>query len=145
MLDRNEIKFTQTSLIIILIISWIINLNFIPLILGIVMIIGATIPALAIFRLIYRYMILPLKLIHPKLIEDVSNPHRFAQLIAGFLLLIAGFLLIKDYIFIGWSIALIVIIFASINITSNFCIGCFFYYRLNQLGILRFFYKNRDF
>jgi hypothetical protein len=71
-------------------------------------------------------------------VEEDNLPHLFAQGMGG-AVLIAAFIILA---FLGkelpgWSLSLLVVILAFINLTLNFCAGCFIYFQLSKLGIFQ--------
>jgi hypothetical protein len=71
-------------------------------------------------------------------IDDDPAPHRFAQGVgATFLGLSSLALLALNAISLGWGLAGLVVVLAAINLFFNFCAGCFVYYQLRRLGLIR--------
>ncbi len=89
------------------------------------------------FRLLYRYVMLPLHLLKPRIVEDDPAPHRFAQGVgATFLIASTLVLFLAHATVVGWALDIIVFVLAGINFTVGFCAGCFVYYHLGRLGLL---------
>ena len=98
---------------------------------------NAVYPPISPFRLLYRYVVVPLRLLRPKMVEDDPAPHRFAQGIgAVFLLTSTLVLMLTPAATLGWVLDLIVFVLARINFTIGFCAGCFVYFHLGRLGLL---------
>ena len=106
-----------------------------PLFVAAVLIAGSIYPNAALFKLIYKTVIKPLKLLSPNPVEDIPAPHEFAQLLGGMMLGIGSFFLFSGLIFLGWIFIWIVIVLASANLFFGFCAGCFVYYQLRKLGV----------
>ncbi|MBT5773856.1 MAG: DUF4395 family protein, partial [Dehalococcoidia bacterium] len=70
--------------------------------------------------------------VHP---ED-PMPHQFAQAVGAIFLLAATAALLADATAIGWTLNLIVTALAFINLTVQFCVGCFMYFQLDRIGLL---------
>ncbi len=135
--DAQLAKFSQGCVVIMTAIAFIFQWPVLTLIAMLCLGISALAPAVSPFRLLYRYIILPLHLLKPRIVEDDPAPHRFAQGI-GALFLIASTLLLffTQATALGWALDLIVIVLSGINLTVGFCAGCFVYYHLGRLGVL---------
>jgi hypothetical protein len=100
------------------------------------MLIGTLFPKAGLFKLTYFYFFRPLGIIKSHIVKESNTPHLFAQGMGGVVLAVAFLLLnFTDQNFIGWFLSLVVVALAFINLTTNFCAGCFIYYRLNKMGI----------
>jgi Domain of unknown function (DUF4395) len=89
------------------------------------------------FRLLYRYVAVPLRLLHSRVVEDDPAPHRFAQGVgATFLLAASAVLFLTPVTALGWALDLIVFVLSGLNLTVGFCAGCFVYFQLGRLGLL---------
>jgi hypothetical protein len=73
--------------------------------------------------------------VRPNVIPDHHEPHRFAQGVGGVLALTATVLLLLGQAAVGWGLAWFHIVLAALNLFAGFCLGCFVYYRMNQLGV----------
>jgi len=90
-----------------------------------------------IYRLIYRYILVPLHILRPHIVEDDPAPHRFAQGVATVFLLVSTLVLCLSHATVlGWTLDLIVFVLSGINLFVGFCAGCFVYYHLGRLGII---------
>ncbi|MDE3231406.1 MAG: DUF4395 domain-containing protein, partial [Chloroflexota bacterium] len=89
------------------------------------------------FRLLYRYVVVPLRLLRPRIVEDDPAPHRFAQGIGATFLVASTLLLflLPGATAVAWALDLIVFALSLVNLTVGFCAGCFVYYQLGRLGV----------
>ena len=134
-LDYNELKFNQFSIITLSLIGYMLDSVVFPAIVACILLAGSLKTQFAIFKVFYRYIIKPLGILKPNLIEDISAPHQFAQILGGVFLGIGSILLILKSSILGWMFIWIVIILAAVNLFFGFCTGCFVYYQLAKRGI----------
>ena len=135
-LDRSSIKFNQGAIVFILSIAFLFNLNWLVAFVSIIMLIGTFIPKAGLFKLMYFYIFKPLGIIKPRIVMESNTPHLFAQGMGGVVLAVAfSLLFFANQIFAGWLLSLVVVALAFINLTTNFCAGCFIYFQLNKIGI----------
>jgi hypothetical protein len=134
-LDHSILKFNQISIITLTMLGFILNQMFLPLFVAAVLIAGSLNQNFALFKLLYKHVIKPLKLLKPNPVEDIPAPHEFAQLLGGVMLGIGSLLLYFGSILLGWIFAWIVIVLAAANLFFGFCAGCFVYYQLGKLGV----------
>ena len=135
--DAQLAKFSQASVAVLTALAFIFNQPILVFILALIMVLAATAPTISPFRLVYRWVLLPLHLLKPRIVEDDPAPHRFAQGVG------AAFLLASSIVFFlvhapiaGWTLDLIVFVLSTINFTVGFCAGCFVYYHLGRLGLM---------
>jgi hypothetical protein len=135
-LDRSSIKFNQGAIVVLVSIAFLLNLYWLVAFVSLVMLIGTLFPKAGLFKLTYFYFFRPLGIIKSQIVKESNTPHLFAQGMGGVVLAVAFLLLnFTDQNFIGWFLSLVVVALAFINLTTNFCAGCFIYYRLNKMGI----------
>ena len=135
-LDRSSIKFNQGAIVVILSIAFLFNLNWLVAFVSIIMLIGTFIPKAGLFKLMYFHIFKPLGIIKPRIVMESNTPHLFAQGMGGVVLAVAfSLLFFANQIFAGWLLSLVVVALAFINLTTNFCAGCFIYFQLNKIGI----------
>ena len=136
-IDAHLSKFSQACVIILAGLAFILAQPVIVLIAAIAMTLAALFPVVSPFRLLYRYVMLPLHLLKPRIVEDDPAPHRFAQGVgAAFLIASTLVLFLAHGAIVGWILDIIVFVLAGINFTVGFCAGCFVYYHLGRLGLL---------
>lgn len=135
--DASLGKFSQASTVLLTGLAFVLGQPLIVLITALVLAISALSPGVSPYRLLYKYVVLPLRLMRPRIVEDDPAPHRFAQSIGAAFLLIASIVLfLTQATTIGWILDLIVFVLSGINLFVGFCAGCFVYYHLGRLGWL---------
>lgn len=136
--DTTAIKFNQASIITFTLLAYVFDLPWLVLFVGAVLAVGTIWPGAALFQQAYRQVLKPIGLLKPHVIDDDPAPHRFAQGVgATFLGLSSLALLALNAISLGWGLAGLVVVLAAINLFFNFCAGCFVYYQLRRLGLIR--------
>jgi hypothetical protein len=135
--DTHLAKFSQASVVVLTGLAFIFQLPVLVLITAVIMALAALVPVASPFRLVYRGIVVPLRLLRPRIVEDDPAPHRFAQGVgAAFLIAASIVLFLTQATAAGWVLDLIVFVLAGINLTIGFCAGCFVYYHLGRLGLL---------
>lgn len=136
--DTTVIKFNQASIITLTLLAYLFDWRWLVLFVGVVLGVGTIWPGRALFQQIYRRALKPAGLLQPHVIDDDPAPHRFAQgLGATFLGLSSLALLGLRADILGWGLAGLVVVLAAINLFFHFCAGCFLYYQLRRLGLIR--------
>src|SRR5712691_2419166 len=135
--DKHLAKFSQACTVALTGLAFVLNQPVIVIITAVIMAIAALVPAVSPYRLLYRWIVLPLHLLRPRIVEDDPAPHRFAQGVgAAFLIASALVLFLTSATTVGWALDLIVFVLAGINLFVGFCAGCFVYYHLGRMGVL---------
>ena len=135
-LDKSALKFNQGAIVLLIALAFLFNLPLLVAFVMIVMITGTIYPQAGLFKLTYKHIAKPLGIIKPNIVEEDSSQHRFAQGLGGIFLLASYIALVFNPGYLGgWALALIVLALAFINLTMNFCLGCFIYFQLAKLGI----------
>src|SRR6266849_7930988 len=135
--DTHLAKFSQAGTVLLSALAFLLNQPIIVVITAIILLLSALAPSISPFRLVYRYVVLPLHLMRPRIVEDDPAPHRFAQGVgAAFLIASSLVLFLTSATAVGWALDLIVFVLAGINLTVGFCTGCFVYYHLGRIGVL---------
>ncbi len=134
--DTNALKFNQINIIGWTIIAFILNWPWLIGLLGIAMAIGAMWPDRGPFRLAYRQLIVPAKLMKPHVVDDDPAPHRFALGFGAAVVLVAAVTFALSLPIVGWTLAAIVALLAFVNFAFNYCVGCQIYYLLGRLGLV---------
>ena len=130
--DENGLRVNQATLIILLVAGFVLNEPLLALFVALVLALGTALGAPG-FMPVYRYVLKPMNIIKPAIVNGDPEPHRFAQgvgaacTLAGALLLFFG----KEYI--GWGLVWVVIALAGINLFTGFCAGCFLYYWIGRI------------
>jgi uncharacterized protein DUF4395 len=135
--DAHLAKFSQAGTVLLSALAFLLNQPIIVVIAAIILLLSALAPSISPFRLVYRYVVLPMRLMRPRIVEDDPAPHRFAQGVgAAFLIASSLILYLTSATALGWALDLIVFVLAGINLAVGFCAGCFVYYHLGRIGIL---------
>jgi hypothetical protein len=135
--DTHLIRFSQIWVVVLTAAAYLFQAPVLAAIAAVALAISALAPAISPFRLLYRYVAVPLHIIRSRIVEDDPAPHRFAQGVGAVFLIAATFVLfLTQAIAVGWALDLIVFVLAGINLTVGFCAGCFVYYHLGRLGLL---------
>lgn len=130
-------KFSQACTFVLTGLAFVLNLPIIVLIAAALLTLSVLVPAVGPYRLIYRFILVPLHILRPRVVEDDPAPHRFAQGVAtAFLLASTLVLFLSHATLLGWALDLIVFVLSGINLFVGFCAGCFVYYHLGRLGIM---------
>ncbi len=136
--DTTAIRFNQASIVTLTLLAFLLDLPWLVLGVGVVLALGTIWPGWALFQQTYRQVLRPLGWLKPHVIDDDPAPHRFAQgLGATFLGMSSLALLALGTIALGWALAGLVAVLAAINLIFNFCAGCFLYFQLTRLGVIR--------
>jgi hypothetical protein len=133
--DQSALKSNQAAIIVFLLVAFVANLWPVVAFVGLVMLLGTIVPALALFKQIYRHILRPLGIVQPQVIADNPEPHRFAQGLGALVLGAATIAFLTGSAVAGWSLTWVVIALAAMNLFLGFCAGCFLYYQLNRLGV----------
>ena len=135
--DTHLAKFSQAGTVLLSALAFLLNQPIIVAITAIILLLSALAPSISPFRLLYRYIVLPLRLMRPRIVEDDPAPHRFAQGVGAAFLIVSSLLLfLTSATAVGWVLDLVVFVLAGINLTVGFCAGCFVYYHLGRIGVL---------
>jgi uncharacterized RDD family membrane protein YckC len=68
-------------------------------------------------------------------VNDNPEPHLFSQGLGAAFLVGSTVSLLAGAVVLGWVLAWIVIVLASLNLFGGFCVGCFVYYWLGRLHV----------
>jgi hypothetical protein len=136
-LDARLLKFSQLGTVVVSGLAFVLGLPALTVAAAAILLVSALVPALGPFRLLYRFVVVPLHILRPRIVEDDPAPHRFAQGVgATFLTAASAVLLLTPAHQVGWALDLIVFALAGINFTVGFCAGCCVYFQLGRLGVL---------
>ncbi len=136
LVDRTALKFNQGSIITIVLLGFVLQSAWLIAILALALIVGTIIPSAGIFKLLYGKVLRPLKILRPNVVEEDNMQHLFSQGLGGLFLVIAFAVLSgstsETSQVVGWSLAFLVAALAFVNLTVDFCLGCFLYLRLRR-------------
>jgi len=135
--DTHFAKFSQACTVLLTGVAFLLQQPVIVPITVIVLTLAALVPSVSPYRLLYRGIMLPLRLLRPRIVEDDPAPHRFAQGVGAALLIASALVLfLTKASAVGWTFDLIVFVLSGINLTVGFCAGCFVYYHLGRFGLM---------
>lgn len=135
--DTHMLKFSQSCVVVLTALSFLLNLPILVLITGLALALSAIAPAASPFKFIYRQVIVRAGWLKPRMVEDDPAPHRFAQAVGATFLLVASILFfLTSATLAGWILTIIVFVLAAINLFVGFCAGCFVYYYLGRWGLM---------
>jgi len=136
--DRNTLRTNQIFIVVLTIFAFVLGDPgvWIVLFTGLVMALGTVWEPLALFKQIHRRILKPVGILGSNVHLEDPMPHQFAQAVGAVFLLAATVALLSDAYALGWTINLIVTALAFINLTLQFCVGCFMYFQLDRIGLL---------
>lgn len=132
--DHSALRTNQAFIIGLSLVAFILNLPWLVAIVALVMAVGTAFNAPG-FGFIYRRLFKPLKLIKPNILDDNSEPHRFAQGFGAAVLALAVIAFLTGVPIIAWGLVWLVIALAALNLFVGFCAGCALYYWLGRLSV----------
>ncbi|MEW6178803.1 MAG: DUF4395 domain-containing protein [Chloroflexota bacterium] len=132
--DHSALRTNQAVIILLLLLSFILDL---PLLAGLVglMMLASALAGRPAFGWLYTALLKPRGWLKPDVLPDNPQPHTFAQGFGGMVLLAAGIFFLTGTPVAGWGLVWLVIALASLNLFVGFCVGCAVYYWLNHLGV----------
>lgn len=137
--DRNTLRTNQAFIVGLTVLAFILGSDmgrWIVLGVGAVMGLGTVNDSLALFKAVHRKILRPTGILGPAVRLEDPMPHQFAQGMGAVVLIVAFAALAAGATFIGWALAWIVIALAFVNLTLDFCAGCFIYLQLDRRGML---------
>jgi len=130
--DENALRVNQATLIILLVAGFVLNEPLLALFVALVLALG-TLLAVPGFMPVYRYILKPMNIVKPRIVNGNPEPHRFAQGVGAACTLAGVLLLFFGNAYLGWGLVWVVIALASLNLFTEFCAGCFLYYWINRI------------
>jgi hypothetical protein len=134
-LDENGLKTGQALTIILLIVAFVLDSWVIVAFVAIAQLLGGIAAPFAPYKMTYQNLVKPTGLVKPRIVTDNPEPHRFALLVGAVFNTSATIALLAGAPVVGWILAGIVVALANLNFWVNFCLGCWFYYQFNRLGV----------
>lgn len=131
-IDRTALRVNQGFIVGLLAIGFVFGQPWLAALVAAVMLIGTAAPAAALFQQIYLRLLKPAGLLKPDVQIEDPAPHRFAQGLGGAVLTLGVLALFVGQSVIGWSLVIVVIALATINLAFGFCAGCFVYFQLQR-------------
>ena len=135
--DRSALRANQVFIILFTIAGFVFDLPLLVMFVAAVMVAGTLSPSAALFQQVYRQVLRPAGLLKPDIHPEDPAPHRFAQGIGAAFLLVATLAFVTGASGLGWVLAGIVAVLAAVNLFFGFCAGCFVYFQLARLGLIR--------
>lgn len=136
-LDSNALKFNETTIITLIALAFVLDLVWLLLILAGILALAAARPQWSLLRVAYQRIILPLGVVRPRVVPGDFAPRRFTQGFAAAVLGLSVVALLGGLTAVGWGLAWLVALLAAVSLFGNFCAGCFVFYQLRRMGILR--------
>lgn len=133
--DHSVLRTNQVFIITLLALGFVLNQPPLVGFVALVMLAGTIWPGAALFKRIYQHILKPAGLIQQDPRPDNPEPHRFAQGVGGTVSLLGYVALLLGSPILGWGLAWVVIVLASLNLFAGWCAGCTLYYWLNRLGV----------
>lgn len=133
--DHTALKFNQGSIIVLLLLAFIFNWQWLVAFVAVVMLVGSILPRAGLFKWIAQRWVEPAGILRADIRPDVPQPHLFAQAIGGLFLTGATIAFLLGATSVGWVLAAIVVVLAAVNLFLGFCAGCFLYFQLGKLGV----------
>ncbi len=137
--DRNTLRTNQAFIVALTLIAFVVGQPvgvWLVLFTALVMALGTASEPLALFMQVHRRLLKPAGILGSNVHIEDPMPHRFAQAVGATFLLAATIALLADATALGWTLTLIVTALAFINLTVQFCVGCFMYLQLDRIGLL---------
>lgn len=135
--DHSALRTNQAFIIVLLTAAFVLSQPWLVAFVCAVMLLGTALPQAALFQRIYRDVLRPSGAVRPDVRHESAAPHRFAQGMGGTVLLLAGVALFAGAAPLGWALALLVVALAAVNLFGGFCAGCFVFFQLQRLGLIR--------
>ncbi|GBD28298.1 hypothetical protein HRbin31_00313 [bacterium HR31] len=134
--DHNALRTNQACIVALTVLAFLLDRAWLVGAVALVLLAGTADPRLALFQQAYHRW-LKGRWVKPDEREDDPAPHRFAQGMGGSVLLLASLALWGGYTVLGWLLAWLVVLLAAVNLLFGFCAGCFVFYQLTRLGLIR--------
>ena len=138
--DYSALRTNQAFIIGLLVMTFVLDAQWMVAVVSAVMLIGTIFPKVALFKAVYWYTLKPLKIARPDVRPDNPEPHLFAQGVGGTVLLAATVAFLANLTVLGWALAWFVVALAALNLFAGICVGCMMYYWFNRLGLPGFKY-----
>ncbi|MEX2373381.1 MAG: DUF4395 domain-containing protein [Dehalococcoidia bacterium] len=137
--DRNTLRTNQAFIVGLTVLAFVLGAEvgrWILLGTGLVMALGTVHEGFALFKQVHRRVLKPLGLLGANVHVEDPMPHQFAQGMGAVVLLVAVAALASGATTAGWTLSWIVTALAFVNLTVQFCAGCFIYLQLDRRGLL---------
>ena len=132
--DHSAIRTNQTFIVTLLALGIVLNAPVLAGIVAAALLISALRPQWGPFTRLYRHVLRPAGIVKPDVQLDNPEPHRFSQALGAVFVSLALVSLLAGFPVMGWGLAGLVIVLASLNLFAGWCAGCMVYYWLNRIG-----------
>ena len=127
--DRNQLRFNQALLVLLLPLEALLDLPWLVYLLFLLMASQHT--PLDLMAVLKRLLRVP-----PQMVDEDPRPHRFARFLGAVFLGLASLALLLGLKPLGYALALLVALLAFVNLAFGFCLGCFLYLHLRYARAL---------
>ena len=127
--DRNQLRFNQALLVLLLPLAALLDLPWLVYLLFLLMASRHT--PLDLMAVLKRLLRVP-----PQMVDEDPRPHRFARFLGAVVLGLASLALLLGLKPLGYALALLVALLAFVNLAFGFCLGCFLYLHLRYARAL---------
>jgi len=137
--DRNTLRTNQAFIVGLTVLAFVLGRDigqWLVLGTGLVMLLGTFDERLALFKQVHRRILKPTGILGPDVKIEDPMPHQFAQAMGSVFLVAAFVALTGGATGVGWALNFIVAALALVNLTVQFCMGCFVYLQLDRRGLL---------
>jgi len=137
--DRNTLRTNQAFIVGLTILAFVLGTDvgmWVVLGVGLVMALGTAHEGFALFKQVHRRILKPAGILKADVHVEDPMPHQFAQAVGAVFLLAAFAALAGGAVNLGWALSWMVTALAFINLTVQFCVGCFIYLQLDRRGLL---------
>jgi hypothetical protein len=132
--DHSALKTNQIIIILLNVLAFILDRPELAAFVALVMGIGSALRVPG-FGFVYKNLLKPRGWVTPDVLDDNTEPHRFAQFL-GFIFMTAGSAsLFLGAAILGWGLIWLVVALAALNAFGGFCVGCAVYYWLGRLRL----------
>jgi len=133
--DHSALRTNQAFIIGLLVLGFVLDSWPLVAFVSAVMLVGTAFPQAGLFKRIYQHVLKPAGIVKPDVKSDNPEPHLFAQLVGGLVLLVATLAFLADAATLGWALSWFVVALAALNLFAGVCVGCLMYYQLHRLGV----------
>ncbi len=133
--DHSAIRTNQAFIISLLVVAFIVQVPLLVVFVSVVLLISIWDERFALFKQLYVRLLRPRGIVRPDVQIDNPEPHRFSQGLGGIFTGLSSLALLAGISALGWGLAWLVIVLASLNLFAGFCAGCFVYYQLSKRAV----------
>lgn len=137
--DRNTLRTNQAFIVTLSVLAFLLGSEvgrWVVLGTALVMALGTANEAFALFKQVHRRILKPAGILKADVHVEDPMPHQFAQGMGSVFLFLAFAALVTGATTVGWVLTWIVAALAFVNLTMQFCAGCFVYFQLDRRGLL---------